>query len=65
MAIQKGVAKRILLDSGAKRVSTEAAEALADLLNIYAYSIAKKAVKLARHAKRKTVEKEDIELAKS
>ncbi|MEM3781647.1 MAG: NFYB/HAP3 family transcription factor subunit [Candidatus Micrarchaeaceae archaeon] len=63
--ISKSTAKRILLDSGAKRVSNEAAEALANHLNRLSYAIAGKAVKLAKHAKRKTVEKEDIELAKS
>lgn len=64
MSISRATARRILLDSGAKRVSEEATEAFADYLNRLAYSLAGKAVKLARHAKRKTVEKEDILLAK-
>ncbi|MEM0074561.1 MAG: NFYB/HAP3 family transcription factor subunit [Candidatus Micrarchaeaceae archaeon] len=63
--ISKSAAKRILLDSGAKRVSNEAAEAFANYLNRVSYTIASKAVRLAKHAKRKTVEKDDVELAKS
>jgi len=63
MAISKLAAKRILKDAGAARISEEAISYFAETLNIFAYNIAKKAVKLAAHAKRKTVEKEDIKLA--
>ncbi len=65
MPIPKATAKKILIDAGARRVSGEAVAAFADSLNRFAYAMASKAVKLAKHAKRKTVEKEDIELAKS
>ncbi|MGC8547504.1 MAG: histone [Candidatus Micrarchaeia archaeon] len=65
MPISKSTAKRILIESGAKRVSSEAAESFADHLNRLAYALAGKAVRLAKHARRKTVEKDDIELAKS
>lgn len=64
MAITKQTAKRILKDAGAGRISETAATELSETLNAFAYSIAKKAVKLAKHAKRKTVKKADIELAR-
>jgi histone H3/H4 len=64
VAIRESTAKKILKEAGAKRVSDEAIAEFTILINRYAYSIAKKAVKLAAHAKRKTVEKSDIELAK-
>ena len=64
MRISKLTAKRILKDSGANRVSDDAADALADLMTTISYSVAKKAVMLAEHAKRKTVSKADVELAK-
>jgi histone H3/H4 len=64
MRISKLTAKRILKDSGANRVSDDASAALADLMTAFSYSVAKKAVMLAEHAKRKTVSKADVELAK-
>ncbi len=64
MPITTLTVKRILKDAGAERVSDDAAEELADMVNRMAFSTAKKAVKLAAHAKRKTVKKIDIELAK-
>lgn len=64
MAISKITAKKILKEAGGSRVSDSAAEELASVLNKYAYSIANKAVRLAAHAKRKTVDKSDVELAK-
>ena len=42
MSITKQSAKKILREAGAKRVSDSAALAFADMLNKYAYSIAKK-----------------------
>ncbi|MGI0141542.1 MAG: histone family protein [Candidatus Micrarchaeales archaeon] len=64
MRITKMTIKRILKEVGAERVSESAANELCRIINTNAYSIAKKAVKLAAHAKRKTVEKADIDLAK-
>jgi len=64
MRITKMTVKKILKEVGAERVSEPAANELARILNKYAYGVAKKAVKLAAHAKRKTVERSDIELAK-
>lgn len=64
MPISRLTAKKILKDAGASRVSDEAATELAELLNSFAYSVAKKAVKLAGHASRKTVKKADVQLAR-
>lgn len=63
MPISRKTAKRILKEMGATRVSEDAAMHLSELTNKFAYRIAKKAVKLAAHAKRETVKKADIELA--
>ncbi len=62
--ITKLTAKKILKNAGAGRVSDSAASELARALNVFGYQIAKKAVKLAAHAKRHTVKKADIELAR-
>lgn len=64
MPVSSSAAKKVLKQAGAKRVSDTAASELADSINGFAYSLAKKAVGLAAHAKRETVKKEDIELAK-
>ncbi len=55
---------RILKSAGAERVSDSAKRALAKEIERYASRVAEKAVKLARHAGRKTVTESDIELAK-
>lgn len=54
---------RILENSGAKRVSKEAAEKMADLLEEYGQKISKKALMIAKHSGRKTVQANDIKLA--
>lgn len=64
MPITRRAAKRILKEVGAGRISDSAADELAIVMNRFAYGIAKKAVQLAAHAKRKTVKKSDVELAK-
>lgn len=64
MSISKVAAKKILKDAGADRVSDSAALELAEIVNKYAYQLAKKAVSLSAHAKRKTIKKADIDLAR-
>ncbi len=64
VAITESTVKKILKESGAVRVSNSAVSEFSRLINRYAYTLAKRAVRLAAHAKRKTVEKSDVELAK-
>ncbi len=64
MSITTLTAKKILKDAGAERISVDAAEELSDIVNRFAFGVAKKAVQLAAHAKRKTVKKKDVELAR-
>ena len=54
---------RIIRKSGATRVSGDAAKALAGIMEEYAGMVAREAMKLATHAGRKTVTKEDITMA--
>ncbi len=63
MPISKLTARKILKDAGAERVSDSAELELSEVVNKFAYAVAKKAVKLAGHARRKTVKKADIDLA--
>lgn len=54
----------ILKQAGAERVSEAAAQALATVVKNFTFEVAKDAVKFAKHAGRKTVKREDIELAR-
>ncbi len=55
--------KRIIKNAGAARVSDDAAVALAEIMEEYAEQTAMQATKLAKHAGRKTVTADDINLA--
>lgn len=55
--------KRILTNAGATRVSADAADLFANVLEEYGMEVAKQATKLAHHAGRKTVKADDIKLA--
>jgi len=61
--IPLAVAERILRKAGAERVSEEAKRIFRDSIEEIAEEVAKKAVDLAKHAKRKTVKPEDVKLA--
>jgi histone H3/H4 len=54
---------RICKKAGAERVSESAAEELAKVLDEVGVKIAKEAIDYAEHAKRKTVQARDIEIA--
>lgn len=54
---------RIVKSAGAERISADAVATLTDAVETYCASVGSKAIDLARHAGRKTVNKADIELA--
>ena len=63
MAIPVAPIGRIIKEAGAERVSEDAKKALGAYMEAEAAKVAKKAIKFAALAKRKTVKAEDIELA--
>jgi histone H3/H4 len=61
--IPKAACTRMLMNAGAKRVSAEAADALAEVLTEKAFKIAEKAKDISHHSKRRTVMGDDVKLA--
>ena len=55
--------ERLIRSAGGSRVSKDASEALAVILEQKGMEMASKAAKLARHAGRKTITADDIRLA--
>jgi len=58
--LPKAPVTQLIRDAGAERVSEDATETLVDLLEEYGTEIAKNAVRLAKHAGRKTVKAVDV-----
>ena len=54
---------RIIKNAGGQRVSEGAEEALDKVLEEWAENVSRQAVKLAKHAGRKTVKADDIDMA--
>lgn len=63
MYISEHTVKKILKEAGASRVSANASAEMQRYINKEAFNIAQKAVKLSKHAKRKTVDATDVKLA--
>jgi histone H3/H4 len=63
MALPKHNIEKIIRDAGAERVGEDATEALANELERIGLEISRKAILNAKHAGRKTVKEEDINLA--
>ena len=63
MYVSSAVVRKILKEAGAERISNEAVAELQKYTNKLAFETASKAVKLSKHAKRKTVEASDVKLA--
>ena len=61
--IPKAPVARILFNAGAKRVSQPATDVFAEELEKIAEGIASRAVQIAKHSGRKTVQDGDIKLA--
>ncbi len=59
-AFAKARVERVIRDAGAERVSGDAVDYLNKQLEAYCYTLAKSAVDIARHAKRKTIKDTDI-----
>jgi len=61
--IPKAPVARILMSAGAKRVSADAVDAFADVIQDIAEKIAVQAAKISKHSGRKTVQEGDIKIA--
>ena len=61
--IPKAPLARIMTQAGAQRISSDALDALVEILEDKANEIAMQAVKISKHAGRKTINDGDIKLA--
>jgi histone H3/H4 len=61
--IPKAPIARIVLNSGARRVSEDAIKALTEIVEELSLKIGARAVEIAKHSGRKTVHESDIKLA--
>ncbi|MCD4740598.1 histone family protein [archaeon] len=61
--LPKAAVERLIRRAGAKRVSDSAVVELSELLEDFADDVSTQALRLARHASRKTVTGEDIKIA--
>ena len=61
--LSQAAVERIIKKAGADRVSTDATEALSQLMEEYGSFIAKEAKKMSDHAGRKTLRGSDIRMA--
>jgi histone H3/H4 len=61
--LPKAAVVRLAKKSGAERVGEDAADALVIKAEAYIENLAKEANELAKHAGRKTIKAEDVELA--
>lgn len=61
--ISKAAVTKMLKNAGAGRVSDSAATTFSSVLEEIASEVAKHAIEIAKHSKRKTVQRDDIQLA--
>lgn len=61
--IPKAPVTRIAKAAGAERISKDAEEKLVEAVEAYVNKLSEAAIDLAKHADRKTIQPEDIELA--
>ncbi|MFB6116595.1 MAG: histone family protein [Candidatus Nanosalina sp.] len=63
MSLPNAPIERIIRKAGAERVSEEAVEELRDAVEDLGEEVAADATKMAEHAERNTVKKEDVDMA--
>ena len=61
--LPKAPTARLMKNAGAKRISGDAIDLMAEAMEDYGLSIAMKANDYARHAGRKTIKADDVKLA--
>ncbi|MGA2122017.1 MAG: histone [Methanoregula sp.] len=61
--LSQAAVERIIKKAGAERVSADATEALAELMEDYGTFLAKEAKKMSDHAGRKTLRGSDVRIA--